>query len=304
MTLTQLKYVLAIAKAGTINAAAKQLFISQPTLSSAVKELETELGISLFNRTSKGVEPTADGEEFLSYARQVVMQTDLIEERYLGTAPSKQRFCVSCQHYSFAVEAFVNLIKEHGGSKYDFRIRETQTYEIIEDVSKLRSEVGVLYLNSFNERVIRKTLQDQGLVFSPLFKCKPSVFVGKDNPLAKRPSVTLNDLAPYPRLSYEQGEHNAFYFSEELLATLDRDKDIMVRDRATIFNLIIGLNGYTISTGLINEELNGPNIVAIPLAVDDYMEVGYVTHDEKSLSPFGELYIDARKRCCQAVTWV
>ncbi len=179
MTLTQLKYVLAIAKAGTINAAAKQLFISQPTLSSAVKELEAELGISLFNRTSKGVEPTADGEEFLSYARQVVMQTDLIEERYLGTAPSKQRFCVSCQHYSFAVEAFVNLIKEHGGSKYDFRIRETQTYEIIEDVSKLRSEVGVLYLNSFNERVIRKTLQDQGLVFSPLFKCKPSVFCGK-----------------------------------------------------------------------------------------------------------------------------
>ena len=243
MTLTQLKYVLAIAKAGTINAAAKQLFISQPTLSSAVKELEAELGISLFNRTSKGVEPTADGEEFLSYARQVVMQTDLIE-------------------------------------------------------------VGVLYLNSFNERVIRKTLQDQGLVFSPLFKCKPSVFVGKDNPLAKRSSVTLNDLAPYPRLSYEQGEHNAFYFSEELLATLDRDKDIMVRDRATIFNLIIGLNGYTISTGLINEELNGPNIVAIPLAVDDYMEVGYVTHDEKSLSPFGELYIDALKRCCQAVTWV
>ena len=304
MTLTQLKYVLAIAKAGTINAAAKQLFISQPTLSSAVKELEAELGISLFNRTSKGVEPTADGEEFLSYARQVVMQTDLIEERYLGTAPAKQRFCVSCQHYSFAVEAFVNLIKEHGGSKYDFRIRETQTYEIIEDVSKLRSEVGVLYLNSFNERVIRKTLQDQGLVFSPLFKYKPSVFVGKDNPLAKRPSVTLNDLAPYPRLSYEQGEHNAFYFSEELLATLDRDKDIMVRDRATIFNLIIGLNGYTISTGLINEELNGPNIVAIPLAVDDYMEVGYVTHDEKSLSPFGELYIDALKRCCQAVTWV
>ena len=296
MTLLQLKYIVTIAAAGTISEAAKQLFISQPSLTSSVKELESELGITVFRRTNRGVTLTAEGEEFLGYARQVIDQTNLIEERYLGTGHVKHQFCVSTQHYSFAVEAFVALLKEYGGEEYDFRIRETQTWELIEDVAKLRSEVGVLYLNRFNETVIRKTLKEKNLTFHRLFIARPHVFVSAFSPLAEKQSVSLADLEPYPRLSYEQGEHNSFYFSEEILSTLDSRKDIMVSDRATLFNLLIGLNGYTICSGVINEELNGKNIAAVPLNVDDSMEIGYITHSQVRPGRFAALYIEALKK--------
>ena len=300
MTLVQLKYIVTIAETGTISEAAKQLYIAQPSLTAAVKELESELGITIFRRTNKGVLLSAEGEEFLGYARQVIEQTNLIEERYLGTGQVKHQFCVSTQHYSFAVEAFVELLRQYGGEEYDFRIRETQTYELIDDVAKLRSEVGVLYLNQFNETVLRRVLREKGLKFTRLFVAKPHVFVGVDNPLAQKKVVSLEDLAPYPRLSYEQGEHNSFYYSEEILSTLESKKDIMVSDRATLFNLLIGLNGYTICSGVINEELNGKNIVAIPLDVDDYMEIGYITYSKAGTGKFGNLYIEALKRYASA----
>lgn len=296
MTLLQLKYVVTAASAGTISEAAKQLFIAQPSLTAAIKDLEKELGIELFIRTNKGITVSAEGEEFLGYARQVIEQTTLIEEKYFGAAPAKHQFCISTQHYSFAVEAFVELLREYGGEEYDFRIRETQTYELIEDVAKLRSEVGVLYLNQFNETVLRKTLRGKDLTFHRLFIAKPHVFVSTFSPLAAKSAVTLEDLAPYPRLSYEQGEHNSFYFSEEIQSTRDSKKDIMVSDRATLFNLLIGLNGYTICSGVINENLNGKNIVAVPLLVEDYMEIGYITHNKIVPGKFGTLYIEALKR--------
>lgn len=303
MTLLQLKYVVTAATAGTISEAAKQLYITQPSLTSAIKELENELGITIFKRTNRGILLSAEGEEFLGYARQVIEQTNLIEERYLGSAQIRHRFCVSTQHYSFAVEAFVDLLKRYGGEEYDFRIRETQTYELLDDVSKLRSEVGVLYLNRFNETILRKTLREKELTFHRLFIARPHVFVSAFSPLAQKTIITLEDLEPYPRLSYEQGEHNSFYFSEEILSTRESKKDIMVSDRATLFNLLIGLNGYTICSGVINEKLNGANIVAIPLAVDDYMEIGYIVHSRIGTGVFGERYIEALKKYGIGEAW-
>lgn len=297
MTLQQLRYVAAVAQAGSISKAAEQFYIAQPSLSASLHELENELGFAVFNRTNRGISPTPEGEEFLGYARQLLAQMNLIEEKYLGNAPVKHRFCVSAQHYSFAVEAFVTLIKEYGGEEYDFRIRETQTYEIIEDVSHLRSEVGVLYLNHDNESVLQKTIREHDLVFTPLFTARPHVFVSTSSPLASLSSITLDDLAPYPRLSYEQGDYNAFYFSEEILSTRECRKDILVRDRATLFNLLIGLNGYTICSGVINESLNGPNIVAVPLQVDDFMQIGTLTHRRVHLGFLGQRYIEILQRC-------
>ena len=269
MTLKQLEYAVTVADTGSITEAANRLFIAQPSLTSAIHELEKEYGITIFSRSNKGIEVTSDGDEFLGYARQILEQSVLINERYTGKASGKMRFSVSSQHYSFVVEAFVELLKKHGGDKYEFHMRETQTYEIIDDVSHLRSEIGILYLNKFNEVIIRKTLRDNGLSFEPLFTAKPHVFVGKNSPLASKRSITPKDLLPYPRLSYEQGNHNSFYFSEEILSTLDSDKELIVCDRATLFNMLIGLDGYTICSGVINEELNGPGIVARPLKVDD-----------------------------------
>ncbi len=276
MTLKQLRYITVVADTGNITDAARKLYIAQPSLTASIQEIEKEYNITIFNRSKKGIELTREGEEFLGYARQVLEQANLIEERYSGTVTGKHRFSVSSQHYSFAVEAFVELLRKAGGDKYEFHMRETETYDIIRDVAQLRSEIGVLYLNKFNETVINKTLRDNNLSFTSLAKVKPHVFIGRKSPLAGKKSLSLEDLKPYPRLSYEQGSHNSFYFSEEILSTADSDKEIIVRDRATLFNMLIGMNGYTICSGIISKELNGPNIIAKPLNVNDYMEIGYI----------------------------
>ncbi|HEX3021558.1 MAG TPA: LysR family transcriptional regulator [Lachnospiraceae bacterium] len=293
MTLQQLKYAIMVARKGTISEAAKALYISQPSLTNAIKELENELNITIFNRTNKGIVISLQGEEFLGYARQVVEQLGLLEEKYLSAKPAKQHFAVSTQHYSFAVNAFVDLIKEYSADEYDFTLRETRTYEIIEDVKNLKSEIGILYLNEFNEKVLRKLLKENELYFEILFEASPHVFISSKNPLAQKERVTLKDLEDYPHLSFEQGEYNSFYFSEEILSTLERKQTIKVSDRATLFNLLIGLNGYTISTGIISEELNGKDIVALKLDVDETIQVGTIRHRNIVTSKLGERYLEA-----------
>ncbi len=291
MTLQQLKYLLEIVRRGSINQAAKHLYITQPSLSSAMKELETEMGLELFVRTPRGITLSADGVEFLSYARQVVEQADLLEQRYRNKPPARQLCAVSTQHYAFAVNALVNLIRATDAEEYEITLRETRTYEIIQDVKAMRSEIGILYMNSFNKKVIRKLLRESHLDFHPLFTAKPHIFISTQNPLAGRTAVTLEELEPYPYLSFEQGEYNSFYFSEEILSTVSRPKSIHVSDRATLFNLLIGLNGYTISTGLVSADLNGENITAIPLLVEENIQIGWVGNHQARLSQTAVAYL-------------
>lgn len=296
MTLQQLKYIITVSETGTVSEAAKVLFISQPSLTNAIRELEKEMGISIFDRSNKGISVSKDGEIFLGYARQVLEQATLLEEKYKKHGGGKQQFCVSTQHYSFAVNAFVDLIQEYGHEEYDFSLRETQTYEIIEDVARMKSEIGVLYMNEFNETVLRKIMKANGLIFHELFVARPHIFVSRKNPLSHQESVTMEDLIPFPYLSFEQGEHNSFYFSEEIFSAVDRPKNIRVRDRATLFNLLIGLNGYTVCSGVIDRELNGADIVAVPLEAEGEMHIGYVVHEKCLGSRLGTIYIDALKR--------
>ena len=276
MTLQQLKYVTIVAETGTITEAANRLYISQPSLTSAIHELEKEMNIIIFNRTNKGINITKEGGDFLGYARQVLEQAAILEDKYKKNAGGKKQFCVSTQHYSFAVNAFVDLIKKYGQDEYDFSLRETQTYEIIEDVAKMRSELGILFLNDFNETVINKILKSNELKFTQLFIAKPHVFISRKHPLAEKTIITNDELEMYPYLSFEQGEHNSFYFSEEIFSDFERRKNIRVRDRATLFNLLIGLNGYTVCSGVIDSKLNGENIVAVPLTGVAPMEIGYI----------------------------
>ena len=296
MTLQQLKYITTVAETGNITEAAKRLFITQPSLTNAIRDLENEMQVTIFNRTNKGVVVTNEGDVFLSYARQILEQVGLLEEKYLNVKEQRPRFSVSCQHYSFAVNAFVDVIKQFDANQYDFTLRETQTHEIIEDVSKLKSEIGILYVSLKNEEVINKMLRQNGLDFKELFMAKPHVFISSKHPLADKKEITLEDLDDYPYLSFEQGEYNSFYFSEEILSTLDRRKNIKVRDRATLFNLVIGLNGYTVSSGVISKELNGENIIARPLLVDEYMRIGIVTQKNMPLSRYGVAYIEALQK--------
>ena len=296
MTLQQIKYVLKTVECSSISEAAKQLFISQPSLSNALKELETELGIEIFSRSAKGISLSVDGAEFLSYARQVAEQAELLEQRYKNKRPSRQLCSVSTQHYAFAVNAFVNLIKSSDADEYEFTLRETRTHDIIQDVKNMRSEIGILYINDFNEKVITKFLQENHLLFNTLFEAAPHVFVSKDNPLASKKSVCLKDLENYPCLSFEQGEFNSFYFSEEILSKVYHKKSIHVSDRATLFNLLIGLNGYTICTGVLSSDLNGDNIISVPLERDEKMRVGWIVNKKAALTKAAQNYIEELKK--------
>ena len=299
MTLQQLKYAITVAQTGTITEAAEKLYISQPSLTNAIHELEKEMNIEIFTRTNKGIIVSKDGEDFLGYARQVLEQAAVLEDKYKGGGGGKKKFCISTQHYSFAVNAFVDLIKKYGQDEYDFSIRETQTYEIIEDVAKMNSELGIIFMDDFNDVVLNKILKSNDLEFHQLYSAKPHVFISRRHPLAGKQIITNEQLEVYPYLSYEQGEHNSFYFSEEIFSTYERKKNIRVRDRATLFNLLIGLNGYTVCSGIIDKKLNGKDIIAVPLADEKDMRIGYITHRKGMISRLGNTYIEALKKYLQ-----
>lgn len=290
ITLQQLTYYIEVAAEGSISAAADLLYVAQPTMSAAMKDLERRVGRVLLLRSARGVTLTTDGVEFLGYARQVVEQVALLEQRYLDRPPSRRLLGVSTQHYSFAVDALVRMVKATSTAEYEFSLRETRTWDIIEDVRTLRSELGILYRNDFNRNVIDKLLRDSGLAFHPLFVAEPHIFISRKNPLASRDRVTLDDLAEVPRLTFDQGANNSFYFAEEILSTLSSPQDIRVSDRATIFNLMIGLDGYTISTGIISDDLD-PEIVAIPLDVDERIEIGWIGHSAIPLTEQAQRYL-------------
>ena len=296
MTLQQLKYVIEVADRGSLTEAAKSLFIAQPSLSAAIHELEAETDTKIFKRSSRGVLITPEGAEFLGYARQVVQQAALIEDKYIALSSVRQRFSVSTQHYSFTSSAFVELVRAQGGEAYEFTLREGKTYDTINDVRTLRSEMGVLYLSRFNEAVIRKMLRESNLVFSELFSARPHIFVGRNNPLAGRESVTLADLEPLPCLTYEQGDQNAFYFSEEILSTLNHEKSIKVTDKGTIIDLMVGTDGYTISSGICPSYLRGEDIISIPLTVDEVIRIGVITHRDYRPTVLGEKYLEILHR--------
>lgn len=292
MRIQQLQYIIKIVECGSMNEAAKQLFITQPSLSNAVKELEQEMGITIFIRNSKGITLTKDGVEFLSYARQIIEQTALLEDRYKNHNTSRELFSVSSQHYAFVVNAFVSLLKRADMTQYELFLRETRTWEIIDDVKNFRSEIGVLFINDYNRDVLTKLFEDNHLTVSTLFKTTPHIFISKSNPLANKTSLTIDDLLDFPYLSYDQGIHNSFYFSEEMMAHIPHSKSIVVSDRATLFNLMIGLNGYTVASGILNTNLNGDQIVAIPLDVPDVIEIVFIKHEKANLSKMGERFID------------
>ena len=292
MTLTQLNYAIAVANANSMNEAAKTLFISQPSLSAAIRDLENEIGVELFRRTSRGISLTPDGEEFIGYARQVVEQYRLMEAKYVAVEKVKKKFAVSMQHYTFAVNAFVEMVKQFGMDEYEFAIRETRTYDVIEDVKNFRSEIGILYVNDFNRKVLTKLFHEYNLEFHELLSCGIYVYMWKGHPLAGREEIAMEELDEYPCLSFEQGNYNSFYFAEEVLSTYDYKRLIKANDRATLLNLMVGLNGYTMCSGIICEELNGSDYCAVKLKSDEIMTIGYLVRKGAAISPLGQKYLE------------
>lgn len=296
MTLNQLKYAVAVAGEHSLNDAAKKLFLSQPSLSNAVGSLEKELGFSVFNRTKSGITVTAEGEEFIGYARQVLEQYELLDARYISRRAAKKKFSVSMQHYTFAVDAFMEVMRRFGMDSYEFEIYEDTTYAVIENVKNRRSELGILYLNDFNEKVLQKLFAENGLEFQPLFDCGLYVYLWKHHPLADRRVIELEELQEYPCLSFAQGTHNSFYFAEEVLSTYQYKKIIKASDRATLLNLMVGMNGFTICSGIICEELNGSEYAAVKLKSEEKMTIGYICGKDAHISEIGRGYLEEIKK--------
>lgn len=296
MTLQQIKYALAVAKRGSMNKAAEELFITQSTLSSSIKELEAEAGVTIFLRTGKGVTVTPDGTEFLAYAGRVYEQFELLQEKYSKSGSVKRKFGVSTQHYSFAVKAFVETVKQFDTLHFEFAIRETKTIDVINDVGTLKSEIGVLFRSVFNGKIIDKMLAENDLIFTPLINCSAFVYLWNEHPLANEPSIALEQLMEYPCLCFEQGDGVASYFAEEILSDIEYPRVIRSLDRATQLNLMVGLNGFTLCSGIICEELNGSLYKAVPLRnmggdANSNMEIGYICKRSNKLSEFAEVYI-------------
>lgn len=299
MTLQQLHYAIVISETGSMNKAAETLYIAQPSLTGAMQELERELGITIFHRSGRGVTLTNDGQEFIDYARQVYHQYETLVDKYARPGEVKKKFGVTTQHYSFAVKSFVEMAKSFDTSKYEFAIRECKTREVIEDVSTLRSEIGILYLSDFNRNVITKILRANDIEFHELIDCKSYVYLWKNHPLASCREIHGEELSAYPFLSFEQGGNDSFYFSEELSSMNDYSQTIKVNDRATMVNLMVGLYGYTLCSGIVCEELNGGDYCAIPLSDDSpingVMKIGYLVKKNQILSGAGKLYIEKMK---------
>lgn len=301
MTLQQIKYAIGIAEAGSLNKAAEKLYVAQPSLTSTIHALEEELNIEIFNRSSRGISLTNDGREFIANARQLYQNYENLMEKYGEGGTLKKKFGVSTQHYSFAVKSFVEMVKSFNIDEYDFAIRETKTREVIEDVATLKSEIGVLYLSDYNRNFIQKLLKARELEFEHLIDCKAFVYIWKNHPLAKQESISFEELKDYPCISFEQGDDSSFYFSEEILSENEYNRTIKANDRASILNLMVGLNGYTLCCGIISEELNGSDYVAVPFRETDenqnrVMEIGYIKHKELMLSKIGQKYVEELKR--------
>ncbi len=296
MTLQQLRYTIAIAESGSMNVAARDLYVSQPSLSESVKELEEELGFAVFNRTNRGITVTSEGEEFLGYARQTIEQFHLLEDRFLETATRKKHFHVSTQHYSFAVNAFANLMNQDNMAKYDFALSETRTYEIIENVRDFRSDIGILYQDEENAKMLSKVIKENHLVFNPLFDCHIFIYVAATHPLAGKKKVTFEDLEEYTCMMFDQGKNNAFYLAEEVFSTMEHEKVLKVNDRATMLNMMVAIDGYTMCSGIICEELNGDGYAAVPLDTDRIMTIGYVVRKDAPNNALRDAYIEELKK--------
>ena len=301
MTIQQIYYAIVISETGSLNKAAEHLYISQPSLTSAMKELEKSVGITIFNRTGRGVTLTNDGREFLMYARQLYSQYDQLQQRYAKSETVKKKFSISTQHYSFAVKAFVEMAKQFDTRQYEFSIMEERTREVISDVSTARSEIGILYLSDFNRAAVTKLLRMNELEFHPLINCQAYVYLWKGHPLAEKKTICFEDLQDYPCLQFDQGDNSSFYFAEEILSTQEYARTIRANDRATMLNLMVGLNGYTLCSGIICEELNGDDYIAVPYLDDGMtsnstMEIGYITRRNNILSAVGEQYVMHLKR--------
>ena len=293
MTIQQCKYILKIAECGSLNEAAKQLFVAQSSLSVSVKSLEQELDIKIFDRAGSGVCLTEEGAEFVRYAKQLVEQNDFIINRYSRKEKSK-RLYVSTQHYDFVADIFANLVNETADDYYDFSLREMKTYDVIREAETAFCDIGIIAIKASDLGIMKRYFKKRNLSFTPFLEADGHIFVRKTHPLANNTEITLEALKKYPYVSYEQGEHNVSFFAEEIV-DIHSDKHIEISDRASLMNVLLSTDGYTVGTGIMPSVLNEGRIVSIPVESEDHYTIGYILRSDTKVSELTEKFIDMLK---------
>lgn len=292
MTIRQLEYLVEIANCGSINKAAKNLFVSQPGISKAIKELEKQLNIEVFNRENpKNLQFTTEGKELLRYARDFLDQAEDIENAFVAKKRGEfLRLIISSQHYAFVAQAFIDFMKKHDSNSYELILRENKTKQIIEDVYTHQSNLGIISLTTSTEGHMTKYLEGKGLEFFSLKEFAPHVFLRKGHPLAGRKSLTLSDLADFPYVSYEQ-DNNSLNFSEEAII-LKPGKSILVLERASMNNIICNTDSYNIGTGFIAKNVTDERLISLPIKdLKDHLIVGWIKLRSMELSIYEKEFI-------------
>ena len=298
MTIQQCEYVIEVAKSGSFTEAAQALFVAQTTVSLSIKALEEELDIKIFDRSNKGVIVTAEGAEFIKYASQLVTQAKFIAQRYVKKEENN-RIIISSQHYDFVADAFGRFLKQTDNDSFSFSIKETRTYDVIDDVENARSDVGIIAIKDDNDKLMERFLSSKKLMFSKLIKTVPHVFIRKDHPLSSKKSIGFEDLKKYPFISYEQGEHNLSFFIEELSDTVEAKKHVEITDRATLMNLLLLTDSYTIGTGIMPSQLNGDTIISVPLQSEEVYLIGYIIKKNAVISEYTKRFINILSNCAE-----
>ncbi len=291
MTLNQLLYVVEVSRTKSINASARALFVSQSCISAAVKELEEEFGITIFSRSNRGITTTKEGEIFIRYANHILQQCKVLEEKYKGTGKHKQQFCVSMHHSTFAAKAFAELVKEFGLDDYEYSIYETKTKNVLDSVSCARSELGILYISSFNSGYYEKAFKEQNLKFTGIAEYDVYAYIGKQHPLADKKEIELSDLEEYPCLIFDQNENSSFYFYEEMVSACEYKNIIRTSDRATTIDLLQELDAYAVGIGTVGGEKTVNGIRTVKIHTSEKIKVGYLLRKDSRLTEAGKRFI-------------
>ena len=294
MTIQQCKYVLAIVKTGSFTEAARQLFVAQSSLSISIKSLEQELNIKIFKRSGNGVFLTEEGSEFVRYASRICQDSDFVERRYSAGAVQEKLF-IATQHYDFVADIFCAYLNTVSADRFKLAIKEIKTHNVIYEVEMAYSDIGIIAIKDRDYDIMKRYLANKRLSFTPLLKAYPHVFFRKEHPLSQSENLQISDLKSYPYVSYEQGEHNSAFFTEELTEIADVDKHIQISDRATLMNLLLVTDAYTVGTGIMPSALNQGNIVSIPLDTDDFYHIGYLLNEDRKISPATYQFIETMK---------
>lgn len=288
MTLLQLNYIMEIYNCGSINKAAQNLFVSQSTISSSIKELEEEINTTIFLRSNRGIEITDEGREFLNYIRPIVEQQKKIQNLYSNKKSlPESRLNISTQRYPFCAKAFVDFLENQTKGKYEFRFKEVGMYQSIEDVSQKQSEVGIVFISSITEKFMARVFNTKEVEFHELRRVPPHVFLRRDHPLANNKSIHVKQLIDYPYVVFIQNDNESLNFSEEVIleGSIHYTKLIYVNDRATVYNVISYSNAFSTGSGILIPGFNDPRVISLPLADDtEEIRIGWIKHKDRELT--------------------